>query len=69
MIKDDFSFGYVREPEYKEKELKLIEFSYDSRSNSNEQENDLICSRQENLNWCKSFHCTVRIRQLNFFVL
>ena len=58
VIKDDFSFGYVRELEYKEKELKSIEFSDDSISSSNEEENDLNSCGQENLHLCKSLQCT-----------
>ena len=38
--KDDFLFGYVGEPEYKQEELKSMEFSDDDKSNSDEEEND-----------------------------
>ena len=57
--KDDFSFGYVGEPEYKKEALKLMEFSDDNKSNSDEEEKDLNSDRQENLHWWKSLHCTV----------
>ena len=57
--KDNFLFGYAEDPEYKEKELKSMEFSDDNKSNSNEEENDLNFSRQENLHWCKFLHCIV----------
>ena len=47
--KDDFSFGYAEEQEYKEEELE-----------NNEEENDLKSNRQGNLQLYKSLHCTVK---------
>ena len=52
-------FGHVGEPEYKEDELKSMEFPDDYKSNRNDEENDVNSSKQENLNWFKSSHCTV----------
>ena len=57
--KDDFLCGYVGEPEYNKEELKPMEFSDDTKSDSNEEETDLNPSRQENLHWCKCSDCTV----------
>ena len=57
--KDDFSCGYVGEPEYNKEELKSMEFSDDTKSDSNEEETDLNPSRQENLHWCKCSDCIV----------
>ena len=36
-----------------------MEFLDDNRSNSDEEENDVNSSKQENLNWFKSSDCTV----------
>ena len=36
-----------------------MEFPDDNRSNSDDEENDVNSSKQENLNWFKSSHCTV----------
>ena len=52
-------FGHVGEPEYKEDELKPMEFPDDNKSNRNDEENDVNSSKQENLNWFKYSHCTV----------
>ena len=52
-------FGYIGELEYKEEELKSMEFPYDSKNNSYKEENDVNSSKQENLNWFKSLHSTV----------
>ena len=57
--KDDFSCGCVGEPEYNEEELKSMEFSDDTKSNSDEEENYLNSHRQENLYWSKCLHSTV----------
>ena len=52
-------FGHVGKPEYKEEELKSMEFPDDNESNSDGEENDVNSSKQENRNWFKSLHCTV----------
>ena len=57
--KDDFLFGHVGESEYKNKELKSTEFPHDNKSNSDEEENDVNSRKLENIDWCKSSHCTV----------
>ena len=57
--KDDFLCGYAGEPEYNKEELKSMEFSDDTKRDSNEEETDLNPSRQENLHWCKCSDCTV----------
>ena len=36
-----------------------MQFSDDTKSNSDEEETDLNSSRQENLHWCKCSICTV----------
>ena len=36
-----------------------MEFKVDNRSNSDEEENAVNSSKQKNLNWFKSSHCTV----------
>ena len=36
-----------------------MEFLDDNKSNSKDEENDVNSSKQENLNWFKSLHCTV----------
>ena len=41
---DDFWCGYVGELEYKKEKLKLMEFSEDTKTNSDEEETDLNCS-------------------------
>lgn len=46
--KDDFSFGYAREPGYKE-ELKLKELLDDNKSNNNEDGNDVNSTKQFSL--------------------
>jgi len=57
---DDFSCGYVGEPEYNEDELKSIKFSSEnSDAESEPSEDELNSSRLENLHWCRCFHCTV----------
>ena len=57
---ENFSCGYVGEPEYNEVELKSRTFSSDSENESNGREDDdLNSSRQKNLYWCKCTHCTV----------
>ena len=56
---DDFLFGYVEELEYKKEELKSMELSDDNKSNSDEKENDLNSSRQENFYSSKSSHYNV----------
>lgn len=43
--------GYVGESEYNEEELKLIEFSDDTKTNSDEEKTNLNSSRAENLYW------------------
>ena len=43
---DDFLRGHVGEPEYNKEELKSMKILNDTRSNSNEEENDLNHSRQ-----------------------
>ena len=40
ITKDDFSCGYVREPEYNEVELKSIKFSDDTKTTREEEEID-----------------------------
>ena len=57
--KDDFLFDHVGELEYKVEEIKSMEFSDDNKSNSNEEENDVNSSKQENIDWFKSSHYTV----------
>ena len=57
--KDDFLCGYAGEPEYNKEELKSMEFSDDTKSDSNEEETDLNPSSQENLHWCKCSDCIV----------
>ena len=59
ITKDDFSCGYVREPEYNEVELKSIKFSDDTKTTREEEETDPNSSRRESLHWCKCSHCTV----------
>ena len=51
---ENFSCGYVGDPEYNEEELKSRTFSSDSENESNDKEDDdLNSSRQENLYWYK----------------
>ena len=57
--KDDFLFDHIGEPEYKAEELKSMEFPDDNKSNSNKEENDVNSSKQKNLDWFKSSHCTI----------
>ena len=59
ITKDDFSCGYVGEPEYIKEELQSMEFSDDTKTNRDEEETDLNSSRQKNLPWCKCSHCTI----------
>ena len=57
---EDFSCGYVGEPDYNEEKLKSIKFSSSSKNeNSNKFKNEFNSSRLENLHWCKCSHCTV----------
>ena len=44
---------------YNEEQLKSMEFSDDTKSNSDEEETDLNSSRQENLDWFKCSRCTI----------
>ena len=53
---ENFSCGYVGQPEYNEEELKSRTFSSGSENESND---DLNSSRQEKFYWCKCTHCTV----------
>ena len=59
ITKDYFSCSYIGEPEYDQEELKSMEFSDDTKTNSDEEETDLNPSRQQNLYWCKCSQCTV----------
>ena len=43
--------GYAGESEYNEEELKLIEFSDDNKTNSDEEGTNLNSNRAENLHW------------------
>ena len=55
---ENFSCGYVGEPEYNEEGLKSRIFSSASENDSNgrEEDDNLNSCRQENLYWCK---CTL----------
>ena len=53
---DDFSCGYLGEPEYTEQQAKSIKFS---ASSSSSDDGKLNSSRLENLHWCTCHHCTV----------
>ena len=44
---------------YNEEQLKSMEFSDDTKSNSDEEETDLNSNRQENLHWFKCSRCTI----------
>ena len=45
--KDDLSFGYATEAEYKEEELKSMESSDSNKNSSDEEENYLNSARQK----------------------
>ena len=54
---EDFSCGYLGEPEYTEQQAKSIKFS---ASSSSSDDDELNFSRLENLHWwCTCHHCTV----------
>ena len=59
ITKDDFSFGYVGEPESNKEKLKSMESSDDTKTNNDEEETDLNSSRKENLHRCKCSICIV----------
>ena len=58
---NNYSHGYVGEPEYNETEMKSHFFwGKENDSSDMESENDeLNSSRTENLHWCKCAHCTI----------
>ena len=52
---EDFSCGYLGEPEYTEQQAKSIKFS---ASSSSSDDDELNFSRLENLHWwCTCHHC------------
>ena len=53
---EDFSCGYLGEPEYTEQQAKSMKFS---ASSSSSDDDELNSSRLENLHWCTCHHCTV----------
>ena len=56
VVIEDFSCGYLGEPEYTEQQAKSIKFR---ASSSSSDDDELNSSRLENLHWCTCHHCTV----------